>query len=62
MDAGLRMPRSISVVVPVYNSELILPALIERGEPAPVFLSNKNGCNSGTLLGFLAGSNREFNG
>jgi len=34
MDAGLRTTHFISVVVPVYNSELILPALIKRLEPA----------------------------
>ena len=40
----------------------VLPALIERWEPAPDFRSNKKGCNSGILSGFLVGSNREFNG
>ncbi len=33
MDSGSKAARSISVVVPVYNSELILPALIKRLEP-----------------------------
>lgn len=40
MDAGLKMPRSISVVVPVYNSELNLPVLIERLAPALDSLPN----------------------
>ena len=34
MDIGIKTARSISVVIPVYNSELILPALIKRLEPA----------------------------
>ena len=62
MDTGLRMARFVSVVVPVYNSALILPDLIKRLAPEPAFLSNKKGCNSKPLLGFLVGSNREFNG
>ena len=41
MDAGLKVARFISVVVPVYNSELILPALIKRLEPALASLTNK---------------------
>jgi len=41
MDAGLRTAHSISVVVPVYNSELILPALIKRLEPVLAALANK---------------------
>jgi len=41
MDAGLKMARFISVVVPVYNSELILPALIKRLEPALASLANR---------------------
>ena len=41
MDSGLSTTRSISVVVPVYNSELILPALIKRLEPALNCLANK---------------------
>src|SRR6516225_9076134 len=34
MDSGPKPARCISVVVPVYNSQLILPALIKRLEPA----------------------------
>jgi len=34
MDSGPKTARGISVVVPVYNSQLILPALIKRLEPA----------------------------
>ena len=34
MDTGLKAGRSLSVVIPVYNSELILPALVKRLEPA----------------------------
>ena len=34
MDSGLRTTRSISVVIPVYNSEVILPTLIKRLESA----------------------------
>ncbi len=34
MDSGSKTARPISVVVPVYNSELILPTLIQRLEPA----------------------------
>ncbi len=41
MDAGLKETRFISVVVPVYNSELILPALIKRLGPALAALSNR---------------------
>lgn len=41
MDAGLRTTRSLSVVVPVYNSELILPALVKRLEPALASLAEK---------------------
>ena len=33
MDSGSKAVRGISIVVPVYNSELILPALIKRMEP-----------------------------
>ncbi|MGH7991912.1 MAG: glycosyltransferase family 2 protein [Limisphaerales bacterium] len=36
MDAGLKAAHSVSVVVPVYNSELILPELIKRLEPVLV--------------------------
>jgi hypothetical protein len=62
MEAESRMAHFIPVVVPAHNREWILPALIERWEPAPGFRSNKKGCNSGILSGFLVGSNREFNG
>ncbi len=41
MDPGLSKARSISVVVPVYNSELILPALIRRLEPALASLAKQ---------------------
>jgi undecaprenyl-phosphate 4-deoxy-4-formamido-L-arabinose transferase len=41
MDTGLSRDRFISVVVPVYNSESILPALIKRLEPALVSLAGK---------------------
>ncbi len=41
MDAGLKMPRFISVVVPVYNSELNLPALIGRLAPVLASLAGK---------------------
>jgi glycosyltransferase involved in cell wall biosynthesis len=41
MDAGLSTAHSISVVVPVYNSELILPALIKRLEPALASLASQ---------------------
>jgi len=41
MDTGLKTARFISVVVPVYNSELILPTLIQRLEPALASLSSK---------------------
>jgi len=33
MDPGLKKSHRISVVIPVYNSEMILPALIKRLEP-----------------------------
>jgi glycosyltransferase involved in cell wall biosynthesis len=42
MDAGLRMTRFISVVVPVYNSESILPDLIRRLEPAMASLTSEH--------------------
>lgn len=41
MDSGLKTARFLSVVVPVYNSELILPALIQRLEPALAALAEK---------------------
>jgi undecaprenyl-phosphate 4-deoxy-4-formamido-L-arabinose transferase len=41
MDARLRTTRFISVVVPVYNSELILPELIRRLEPVLASLSSQ---------------------
>jgi undecaprenyl-phosphate 4-deoxy-4-formamido-L-arabinose transferase len=41
MDAGSKMSRFISVVVPVYNSELILPALIKRLAPALASLASR---------------------
>ncbi len=41
MNSGKRTPYSLSVVVPVYNSELNLPALIKRLEPALAALSNQ---------------------
>jgi hypothetical protein len=62
MEAKLSMAHFIPVAVPVHYREWLLPALIERREPAPGFLSNKKGCNSGILSGFLVGSNRELNG
>ena len=40
MDAGLKTARAISVVVPVYNSELILPVLIKRLEPVLASLAD----------------------
>jgi len=42
MDSGLKTARSISVVVPVYNSELILPALIKRLEPVLISLAHQH--------------------
>ena len=42
MDAGSKTSHFISVVVPVYNSELILPALIKRLEPALASLACRN--------------------
>jgi len=39
METGLKMPYFISVVVPVYNSEFILPELIKRLEPVLASLS-----------------------
>ena len=41
MDSGLKVARDISVVVPVYNSELILPALIKRLAPALASLAGQ---------------------
>jgi glycosyltransferase involved in cell wall biosynthesis len=41
MDAGSKMSHFISVVVPVYNSELILPVLIKRLEPALASLASQ---------------------
>jgi undecaprenyl-phosphate 4-deoxy-4-formamido-L-arabinose transferase len=41
MDARSKMSRLISVVVPVYNSELILPTLIKRLAPALASLANQ---------------------
>lgn len=41
MDPELPMSEGISVVVPVYNSELILPALIERLGPALLDLTKQ---------------------
>ncbi|HEX3855801.1 MAG TPA: glycosyltransferase family 2 protein [Verrucomicrobiae bacterium] len=41
MDATLKTTRFISVVVPVYNSELILPELVKRLEPALTSLSGQ---------------------
>jgi glycosyltransferase involved in cell wall biosynthesis len=41
MDATLKTNRFISVVVPVYNSELILPELVKRLEPALTSLSGQ---------------------
>ena len=41
MDAGLRTTNFISVVVPVYNSELSLPALIQRLAPVLASLANQ---------------------
>jgi len=40
MDSGSKTARGISVVVPVYNSELILPVLIKRLEPALISLAD----------------------
>jgi undecaprenyl-phosphate 4-deoxy-4-formamido-L-arabinose transferase len=42
MDARLRTTHSISVVVPVYNSELILPELVKRLAPVLASLSNEH--------------------
>jgi glycosyltransferase involved in cell wall biosynthesis len=42
MDARLKTTNSISVVVPVYNSELILPELIRRLTPVLASLSNEH--------------------
>ena len=39
MATELRAARSVSVIVPVYNSEAILPALIKRLKPVLVALS-----------------------
>jgi glycosyltransferase involved in cell wall biosynthesis len=39
METGLKMSYFISVVVPVYNSEFILPELIKRLEPVLASLS-----------------------
>jgi glycosyltransferase involved in cell wall biosynthesis len=41
MDAGLRTTNFISVVVPVYNSELSLPALVKRLAPVLASLANQ---------------------
>lgn len=41
MDAGSKMLRSISVVVPVYNSDLNLPALVGRLAPVLAALAGK---------------------
>jgi len=41
MDPELRTARAISVVVPVYNSELSLPALIERLGPVLISLAGQ---------------------
>jgi glycosyltransferase involved in cell wall biosynthesis len=41
MDARLKTTHFISVVVPVYNSELILPELVKRLEPALTSLSGQ---------------------
>jgi glycosyltransferase involved in cell wall biosynthesis len=41
MEAGTKMDRSISVIIPVYNSESILPALIKRLEPALASLAKQ---------------------
>jgi undecaprenyl-phosphate 4-deoxy-4-formamido-L-arabinose transferase len=41
MDSGPKTARALSVVVPVYNSELILPALIKRLEPALISLADQ---------------------
>jgi glycosyltransferase involved in cell wall biosynthesis len=41
MDAGIREPCFISVVVPVYNSEAMLPELIKRLAPALAALSSQ---------------------
>jgi glycosyltransferase involved in cell wall biosynthesis len=41
MDAGSKMPRNISVVVPVYNSELSLPPLVRRLAPVLTSLANQ---------------------
>jgi glycosyltransferase involved in cell wall biosynthesis len=41
MEAGLPTARSLSVVVPVYNSESILPLLIRRLEPVLASLANQ---------------------
>jgi len=41
MDSGIKTVRSLSVVVPVYNSELILPALIKRLEPVLASLAGE---------------------